>query len=148
MKVSRLNPWVRRILQVSLFEAIAITLVTLLALLFTNEDFFSSISYAIVTSAIAVVWNYAYNTGFEYWETKQTVKGRSLLRRLAHAIGFELGFVVIFVPLMAWWFNFTLLYAFIAEIGLMVFFLLYSLSFNWAFDKIVGLPQSAAPSNL
>lgn len=145
MKVSTLNPWVRRALQVFLYELIAILVVTIAAVLLTEENSLSSLSYATITSMIAVAWNYIYNTGFEYWETRQTTKGRSLLRRIVHAIGFELGFVVTLVPIMAWWFHLSLVTAFIAEIGIMIFFLLYSLAFNWAFDKIFGLPKSAAP---
>jgi len=145
MKVSKMNPWLRRALQVTVFEAIAIAVITIAALFLTEENFLSSMTYAALTSAVAVVWNYIYNTGFEYWETTQTVKGRSFLRRIVHAVGFEFGLIVTLVPLMAWWFNITLLTAFIAEIGLMIFFLVYSISFNWGFDKIVGLPQSAAP---
>lgn len=146
MKVSKMNPWLRRALQVTLFEAIAIAVITTGALLLTDEKFFSSMAYAASTSVVAVIWNYIFNTGFEYWEAKQTVKGRSLLRRAVHAILFESGLIFTLVPLMAWWFKITLLTAFVAEIGLIIFFLVYSISFNWAFDKIVGLPQSAAPA--
>lgn len=140
-----MNPWARRALQVSIYELIAIAAVTAGGLLLTQEDFGSSMGYAVCTSFVAVVWNYTYNTLFEYWETRQTKKGRSILRRVGHAIGFELGLVVTLVPLMAWWFSLTLPVAFVAEIGLMIFFMLYTFSFNWAFDRIVGLPLSAMP---
>lgn len=145
VKVSKLNPWLRRTLQVFFFELIAVTLITIGALVLSDESFISSFGYAAATSLVAVIWNYIYNTGFEHWESQQTVKGRSLKRRVAHAIGLEIGFIVTLVPLMAWWFKITLLQAFILEIGLMIFFLVYSITFNWLFDKVVGLPQSAAP---
>ena len=91
MKISKMKPWLRRILQVVVFEAIAIAVITVTALILTEENALSSMSYAALTSAVAVVWNYIYNTGFECWEVGQTVKGRSLLRRVVHAIGFEAG---------------------------------------------------------
>lgn len=145
LKISTLNPWLRRALQVSIYEAFAIAAITIGALILTDETVFSSAAYAASTSVVAITWNYIYNTLFEYWETRQTIKGRSVRRRIAHAIGFELGLVATLVPLMAWWFHISLTAAFIAEIGLMIFFMVYTFIFNWGFDRVVGLPRSAQP---
>ena len=132
-------------MQVGLYEAIAIAVVTAGGYILTTESMASSAAYAAATSVVAIVWNYVYNTLFEFWESRQVKKGRSVLRRIVHALGFEMGFIVTLVPLMAWWFNLTLVTAFVAEIGIMVFFMLYTFAFNWAFDRVVGLPQSASP---
>lgn len=98
---------------------------------------------AVVTAVIAVVWNLGYNTLFERWEARQSVRGRGFGRRVAHAVGFELGFLVLLVPLFAWWFGISLQHALVLEIGLALFFLLYTFVFNWSFDKVFGLPASA-----
>lgn len=143
MKISHLNPWLRRALQVVIFEAIAITAITVGAVILTNENVLSSATYAVSTSVIAIIWNYVFNTLYEFWESRQHKKGRTILRRIIHALLFELGLVIILVPLMAWWFHIALVTAFIAEIGLLVFFLVYSITFNWCFDRIFGLPRSA-----
>ena len=100
---------------------------------------------AVASAVIAIVWNLVYNTLFERWESRQSVRGRGLARRVAHAIGFELGFLVLLVPLFAWWFDIGLQHALVLEIGLALFFLLYTFVFNWAFDKVFGLPASALP---
>lgn len=42
---------------------------------------------------IAVLWNIGFNWAFERWESRQAVRGRSVKRRIAHAIGFEGGLV-------------------------------------------------------
>ena len=42
-----------------------------------------------------------------------------------------------------WWFGITLQHALVLEIGLALFFLLYTFVFNWSFDKVFGLPASA-----
>ena len=47
------------------------------------------------------------------------------------------------IPLMAWWFNISLWEAAVMEAGLLVFFMVYTFAFNWAFDRIFGLPASA-----
>lgn len=100
---------------------------------------------AVASAVIAIVWNLVYNTLFERWESRQSVRGRGLARRVAHAIGFELGFLVLLVPLFAWWFDIGLQHALVLEIGLAMFFLLYTFVFNWAFDRVFGLPASALP---
>jgi uncharacterized membrane protein len=80
---------------------------------------------------------------FERWEAQQIVKGRSLRRRLAHGVGFEVGLAVMLIPVMALWLTITLLEAFLADAGIMLFFFVYTMAFTWAFDRVFGLPQSA-----
>ena len=69
----------------------------------------------------------------------------AVARRVAHAIGFEGGLVFTLVPLFAWWFNVSLWEAFVMDLALIVFFLCYTFVFNWAFDRVFGLPASAQP---
>ena len=51
--------------------------------------------------------------------------------------------IAMLVPLFAWWFGISLEHALVLEIGLAMFFLLYTFVFNWAFDRVFGLPASA-----
>ncbi len=81
---------------------------------------------------------------FERWESRQVVEGRSFVRRLAHGIGFEGGLAIILIPVMSLWLRITPLEAFIANLGLLVFFFFYAIVFTWAFDRVFGLPESAA----
>ena len=99
---------------------------------------------ALVASVIAVLWNLAFNALFERWESRQAVRGRRMARRMAHAIGFEGGLALILIPIFAWWFGVTLWQALVMDIGLVVFFLCYTFAFNWGFDRVFGLPASAA----
>ena len=98
----------------------------------------------MTTTSIALSWNYVFNTFFERWELRQSVRGRSFARRLAHGIGFEGGLVVILVPVMALWLDISLANAFMANLGLLAFFFFYAIAFTWIFDRVFGLPQSAA----
>ena len=133
----------RKVVYITLYEIIAIAMSTAgLALLSGNDVGHASVA-AVAASAIAVVWNLVYNTLFERWEARQATRGRSVMRRVAHAIGFEGGLVITLVPLFAWWLNITLWQAFVLDLGLIVFFLVYTFVFNLAFDKIFGLPASA-----
>ena len=133
----------RRFIYVALYEGIAIAVVTLALLVFTDESPFSAGGLAVGSSVIAMAWNLVFNTLFEAWEARQSVKGRGLGRRIAHAIGFEGGLILFLVPLIAWWFDTSLWHALVMDLGLVVFFLVYTFVFNWAFDRVFGLPASA-----
>ena len=135
----------RKVVYVTLYELIAIAISSTGLAAGSGASLERAGVIAVVTSVIAVVWNLVYNTLFERWEARQSVRGRGLGRRVAHAVGFELGFLVLLVPLFAWWFGISLQHALVLEIGLALFFLFYTFAFNWAFDKVFGLPASALP---
>lgn len=136
------GPW-RRVLYVTLYELIAIAVATAGLAQLSGQGAGHSSVVAVAASAIAVLWNVVFNWAFERWESRQTVRGRSVARRVAHAIGFEGGLVFTLVPLFAWWFNVSLWQAFVMDLALIVFFLCYTFVFNWVFDQVFGLPASA-----
>ena len=138
-----MSPRIRRVVQAVLYEFFAVLATgPVLAYLF-DESLQSTLLLSVLMSTIARAWNYLFNTIFEFWERRQQVKGRSLLRRTMHGVGFEGGLVFILVPVMAWWLDITLLEAFFADLGLLIFFFVYTVAFTWLFDKIFGLPLSA-----
>ena len=139
-----MTPRTRRILQAILYEVFAVAFVSPVLSFVFDEPASSSFGLAIVLSAIALAWNYVFNGLFERWEARQAVRGRSFARRLAHGIGFEGGLVIILVPVMALWLRVSLLAAFVANLGLLVFFFVYAIVFTWVFDRVFGLPASAA----
>jgi len=138
------GPW-RRLVFVSLYELIAI-LASSLLFMAIGQGAGASGAMAVVPSTLAIVWNVTFNHLFEKWEAGQSVKGRSAARRVVHAVGFEGGLALALIPLMAWWFDVSLWEATLMEAGLLLFFLVYTYLFNWAFDRIFGLPASAQPA--
>lgn len=135
------GPW-RRFIYVGLYELIAVLLVTL-ALLLGRQGFGTASGLAVGASTIAVLWNWVFNAGFERWEARQTVRGRSTARRIAHAIGFEGGLTFWLVPFFAWWLSVSLQQALLLELSMLVFFLIYTFVFTWGFDRLFGLPAAA-----
>ena len=134
------GPW-RRVVYVGLYELLAIVATSFGLAAMTGESAAHSSFIAAATSAIAVIWNVIWNGLFERWEARQSQRGRGLGRRVAHALGMEGGLVVLLVPLLAWWFGVSLWQAFVMDLGLLLFFLIYTFVFNWAFDRIFGLQQ-------
>lgn len=135
----------RRVVYVSSYELIAILCTSIILMLFGSDPAAAGVA-GVVTSVIAVLWNLIWNIAFEWWESKQRRKGRSLARRVAHAIGFEGGIALLTIPFFALWFGVSLWEAFLMEVGVLAFFLVYTFVFNWTFDRIFGLPKSAQPA--
>ena len=133
----------RRVVFVTLYEIIAIIVSSLLFMAIGQGAGASGVM-AVVASALAIAWNVTFNALFERWESRQSVRGRSLARRVAHAIGFEGGLALMLVPLLAWWFDVGLWQALVMDLGLLLFFLVYTFVFNWGFDRVFGLPAAAA----
>jgi len=137
----------RKLVYVSLFELIAVCMSSaLLSLISTRESFVDAGNPAVASPPTGLPVDPAYNTRFEYWEARQAQKGRGLLRRLVHAMGFEFGLVVLLVPLFAYLLGLSLWDAFVYDLGLMVFFMVYTFVFNLGFDHVFGLPASAMPA--
>ncbi len=142
--LASLTPRFRRILQAVLYETVAIAFVGPVLSLAFDKPQSSTLALAVVLSTIALSWNYLFNGLFEKWESRQPVRGRSFARRLAHGLGFEGGLTVILIPVMSLWLAISPLEAFLANLGLLAFFFFYAMAFTWAFDRLFGLPASAA----
>jgi uncharacterized membrane protein len=138
-----MSPSTRRVLQALLYEAIAIAVVGPVLSLAFDKSPTSTFGLAVVLSTVALTWNYVFNWIFERWESRQSVRGRSFARRLAHGAGFEGGLVILLLPVMSLWLDISLLTAFLANLGLLVFFFFYAIAFTWCFDRVFGLPASA-----
>jgi uncharacterized membrane protein len=133
----------RKFVYVTLYEAIAIAVCSVAFALWSGQGLWRASALSAAASAVAVAWNLVFNTAFEAWEARQPVRGRSLARRAAHALGFEGGLVLFLVPLIAWWLQVGLWQALMMDLALVLFFLVYTFAFNWAFDHTFGLPASA-----
>ena len=133
----------RKIVYVISFELFAILLSGTLLRLLSETSVTHAGAAAVAASMIAMLWNLAYNMLFEAWEARQVRKGRSLLRRACHAVGFEAGLVVMLVPLFAWLLGVSWFEALFLNAAMILFFLIYAFGFNLAFDRLFGLPRSA-----
>lgn len=137
------RPTLRRLLYATSFELGGVLMSTLLLLAMAETSAGGSFLFSILASTIAMLWNLGFNAAFEAWETRQTTRGRSLARRITHALLFEAGLAAALLPLTAWWFSVTLLTALLYEGVLIGAFLIYTYLFTWAFDRLFGLPASA-----
>jgi uncharacterized membrane protein len=138
-----MHPTLRKIIYAISFEVGGILIGGAALTLMSDAGAGKSLSLAAFGAAIAVLWSLVFNSMFEAWETRQSTKGRSPSRRIAHAVLFEGGLVLILLPAMAWWLNTTIWAALVYESVLIGVFLIYAWAFTLAFDTIFGLPDSA-----
>ena len=141
----------RKITQALLYEAIAISVLSPLLSWAYDESLAYSGALSVMLSVSAVLWSMLYNWGFEYWEARQPQRSRTWQRRLLHSLGFEGGLTLLLLPLVAWWLSISLTAALLTNLALFVFFFFYALLFQWAFDRVFDLPDSAkqpAPDNV
>ncbi|WOA54589.1 multidrug/biocide efflux PACE transporter [Dickeya solani] len=90
---------------------------------------------SIMLSSVAMIWNVVYNSQFDrLWPVSRVRRG--LWVRMGHALGFEGGFILIGLPLAAWMLNITLWQALMVEIGFFLFFLPYTMAYNWLYDLL------------
>ena len=133
----------RKIIQAISFEVLAVIMVSPFVAMLFGKSLSNAAGLSILLSFLALFWNFAFNTLFEAWEIRQVNRQRTVKRRIMHAVGFEAGFAVLVVPVVAYWLNITWQAALITDLGLMLFFMFYQFGFQWAFDKIFGVPLSA-----
>jgi hypothetical protein len=86
-----MHPALRKILYAVAFETGGIIMATGALRLMSDAGSAKSFSLAVFSAAVALSWSFLFNTAFEAWETRQTTKGRSPLRRTVHAVLFEGG---------------------------------------------------------
>ncbi|MEN4910980.1 multidrug/biocide efflux PACE transporter [Erwinia amylovora] len=129
------------------FELLAIVLVSPLAAWAMNKPLFQMGLLAIVLSTVAMIWNMVYNAGFDRLWPRDKIQ-RRLKLRILHALGFEGGFIAIGLPIAASMLGITLWQAFLIEVAFFLFFLPYTVVYNWLYDKIrermTGSPRQQA----
>lgn len=124
-----------RILHSILFECFALLIMMLGASLFTRHDPAMVGGVGFVLSLIAMVWNYLYNLLFDQLFGHDRI-ARPLKMRAGHALGFELGLLVVTIPLLMWVLQLDFWTVLILDLGVVAFFLVYAMLFNWAYDHI------------
>ncbi|MDE1249854.1 PACE efflux transporter [Vibrio aestuarianus] len=123
-----------RIFHAVVFELTALAILIPLSALITGQGSGDLAMVGAGLSLLAVVWNYQYNILFDRLFGSDR-SGRSAKIRLLHTTGFEGGLVFVSIPAIAWVLEITLWQALILDIGFLVFFFIYTMVFNWCYDK-------------
>ncbi len=96
----------------------------------------------VASATIATGWNYLYNLGFDHLMRRLTGgTQKSAAVRILHAVTFELGLLVVLLPLIAWYLGIGLWQALMMDISFALFYVVYAFVFNWLYDRIFPLPE-------
>ena len=127
-----------RIIHMLGFEVFGVLIFTPFAMLVLNESIFHIGVIAIAISLMAMVWNFIYNYIFDLIESYLNGhrSTRKVSMRLLHALLFEIGLLIVTVPLVAYWLEMSLKNALLVDIGFVIFYLVYAFFYNYIFDKI------------
>ena len=117
------------------YEVVALLITAPAGAWLFDKPLFSMGALAILLSSIAMLWNIIYNALFDrLWPVSRVPRGGRV--RILHGLGFEGGFVLIGLPAAAWMLGITLWQALLIEIGFFLFFLPYTVVYNWAYDTL------------
>jgi len=124
-----------RVLHTVLFEVFALMLMIPLGSLVGGIDAHTMTGVAIFMSLVAMAWNYTYNYLFDKVVGSDR-NSRTILTRIAHGLGFEAGLLVATLPLLMLFLNKGFTEVLLLEITMVVFFLVYAIAYNWAYDTV------------
>ncbi|AMO75461.1 MULTISPECIES: multidrug/biocide efflux PACE transporter [Pseudomonas] len=124
-----------RLFHALLFEFIALAICAPTLAWLMDQPLGHMGALTLMFSLIATLWNMVYNTLFDRAQRRLQF-ARTLPVRVLHASLFELGLIFMLVPLAAWWLGIGLVEAFVLDIGLILFFLPYTIGFNWGYDAL------------
>lgn len=137
-----------RIRHAILFEVVGLIFLIGGGWLITGFDMHALGVIGVVSSIVATIWNYVFNLGFDRAMLRlrgTTAKTHAI--RAVHAILFEAGLLVILLPFVAWTLGVSLWQAFLFDLGVAGFYVVYGYLFNWAYDRMFPLrgPASGSP---
>jgi uncharacterized membrane protein len=124
------------------FEIIGILIATPLAAFAFHMHAGDSAVIVVGSATVAMLWNYVYNLGFD--KALNRFAGTTLKSgpvRILHAVLFEIGLLLMLMPLIALYLGITLWQAFVMDLAFALFYMGYALVFNWAYDKVFPLPE-------
>lgn len=124
-----------RLFHAVLFELIAILLTALFLALVMKGNMLDMGVLSIIISLIATIWNGIYNYLFDRLQ-KHLDFSRTRQMRILHAIGFEGGLTFFTIPVVALYLHVNMWTAIGLEASLLLFFLPYSICFNYIYDRI------------
>lgn len=124
-----------RIFHAVMFEIIATSICAPVGALLLNKPILQMGMLSLLLATTAMMWNIVYNTFFDrFWPVERVT--RTFKVRVMHALGFEGGFIIIGIAMAAVVLNITLTNAFLLEVGFFLFFLPYTVIYNWVYDVL------------
>lgn len=75
----------------------------------------------VVSATIATAWNYLYNLGFDRHAAQAGHNAKTVAIRVAHAVLFELGLLLVLMPFIAWYLDISIIHALVMDVSFALF---------------------------
>jgi uncharacterized membrane protein len=126
-----------------LFEGILVVLTAVITALLFDRSVLSMGALSLVLSLVALVVNFVYNYCFDRFDVRngRVPTERPRAWRIVHAIGFEATLVIINLPLLMWWMDWTLWKVLVFDIAAMACIVVYTYYFTLAYDRLFPIEQ-------
>ncbi|WP_144822630.1 PACE efflux transporter [Marinobacter piscensis] len=135
-----------RIRQAVSFEVVGLLISAPLAAFVFGYSLEKTGVLGLIGATLATTWNYLFNLGFDHTLKRLTGSThKSVKLRLLHAVCFEAGLLIVFLPIIAWWMEIKLIDALLLDISFSLFYLVYAFVFTWCYDTLFPDPDSTPP---
>ncbi|MGB3751466.1 MAG: PACE efflux transporter [Arcobacteraceae bacterium] len=124
-----------RVIHSVLFEVILVVLFTFVLKFVTTSGTTTAFSLAITITIVAVIWNFIYNLIFDKYVTGPR-EDRTFKTRAIHAILFEIGLLFPTLPIISYYLKIGYIDAFILDIGFVLFVLVFTVVYNYIYDRV------------
>lgn len=146
VKAPSLRSFSDRVRQVLFFEMGGLLLITPVFAWASGERLLDSVWLLAIVSLMAACWNGIYCTSFDWLEGRMTGRPadqRPKMLRLVHALGFELGLMILSLPVVMWWTGMDFWKALLADFGLAMAYVAYAYLFNLTYDRFFPIVQKS-----
>ncbi|PSK86671.1 putative membrane protein [Limimaricola soesokkakensis] len=131
-----------RIRQAVSFELLGLALVTPFGSWLYGFPLFDIGAISVISSLVATCWNYAFNFAFDHalkhW---RGTTAKTMTLRALHATAFELGLLLILLPIFSWWLGLGYVESFVVQLSFALFYLVYTFVFTWCYDRVFPDPD-------
>ena len=142
-KVIKIRTGKERLKFSGLFELILIAVLAPMGALVLEKQILDVGVLALVLSLKAMLFNLLYNWMFDLVDVRagRIPTQRNVLRRILHAVGFEVGLMITSLPIVVWWLGLSLLQALIMDLVVTSFVVVYTFVFTWSYDRLYPVAQ-------
>lgn len=132
-----------------MFEALLLTLLAPMMSLMLNKDIVDVGMLSVVLSIKAMLINPVFNYFFDRFDVSRgkVPTERTLAGRIIHAMGLEVTLTATSLPLIVWWLEVTFMQALIVDLVMIFAVMLYTLIFNWGYDRLFPVHQTPAQTS-
>ncbi|MGE9553218.1 PACE efflux transporter [Erwinia amylovora] len=124
-----------RVFHAILFEVLANIIIAVSVTKLLGVTFMQSVSLSVCSAAAATLWGFIFNYFFDRTQCHYKFE-RTFKVRVIHTCLFEAGLIVMLLPVAMYLLDLTVIDALVVETGLVLFFLPYTLIFNWSYDHL------------